>query len=126
MVFGFTVVVFGFALISSRLAWYRCGIRLRCGGIRLRPNHFWGLTGGGRSAGSWGSRDRSVEGDNTLFISIVLEEYSLYALHLAIPPPWGFHLSNPPNIKSYPREEIKSKNSREYTTKDQGEGVSGK
>ena len=46
--------------------------------------------------------------DNTLFISIVLEDYSLYALHLAIPPPWGFHLSNLPNIKSHPREEIKT------------------
>ena len=67
-----------------------------------------------------------VERDNTLFISIVLEDYSLYALHLAVPPPWGFHLSNPPNIKSHPREEIKSRNSREYATKDQGEGVSGK
>jgi hypothetical protein len=46
-------------------------------------------------------RSRKVGGcgeDNTLFISIVLQDYSLYALHLAIPPPWGFHLSNPPNI----------------------------
>jgi hypothetical protein len=36
---------------------------------------------------------RSVERDNTPFISIVLQNYSLYALHHAIPPPWGFHLS---------------------------------
>jgi len=64
--------------------------------------------------------------DNTLFISIVLQDYSLYALHLAIPPPWGFHLSNPPNIKSHPREEIINRNSRKYATKDRGEGVSGK
>jgi len=37
------VVVSGFALISARLAWSRCGIRLRCGGIRLRPDllHAW-------------------------------------------------------------------------------------
>ena len=34
------MAVFGFALIFSRLAWYRCGIRLRCGCIRLRPNFF--------------------------------------------------------------------------------------
>jgi len=37
-VFNFAVVVFGFALISSRPVWYHCGIRLRCGSIRLRPN----------------------------------------------------------------------------------------
>ena len=37
-VFDFAVAVFGFALISSCPAWYRCSIRLRCGGIRLRPN----------------------------------------------------------------------------------------
>jgi len=39
-VFGFAVVLFGFALSSSHRAWYRYGIRLRCGGIRLRPNLF--------------------------------------------------------------------------------------
>jgi len=38
VVFDFAVAVFGFALISSRPAWYRCGIRLRCGSIQLRPN----------------------------------------------------------------------------------------
>jgi len=32
------VAVSDFALISARLAWSRCGIRLRSGGIRLRPN----------------------------------------------------------------------------------------
>jgi len=56
---------------------------------------------GGREIGLWREIIR-------FFISIVLEDYSLYALHLAIPPPWGFHLSNPPNIKSLPREEIKT------------------
>jgi len=39
-VFGFAVVVFCFALISSHLAWYLCGIRLRSGGILLRPYLF--------------------------------------------------------------------------------------
>jgi len=38
VVFGFAVAVFSFALISSHLVWYRCGIRLRCGGIQFRPN----------------------------------------------------------------------------------------
>ena len=33
-------MVFSFTLISSRPVWYRCGIRLRSGGIRLRPNLF--------------------------------------------------------------------------------------
>jgi len=33
-----TVAVSDFALMSARLAWSRCGIRLRCGGIRLHPN----------------------------------------------------------------------------------------
>jgi len=36
-VFGFAVGVFGFALISSCLAWYRCSILLSCSGILLRP-----------------------------------------------------------------------------------------
>jgi hypothetical protein len=53
-----------------------------------------------------------------LFISIVLEDYSLYALHLAIPPPWGFHLSNPPNISSHPRKRNQNRNSKWYATKD--------
>ena len=39
-VFDFAVAVFDFALISSCPAWYRCGIRLRGSGIRLRPNLF--------------------------------------------------------------------------------------
>ena len=34
------MVVSCFALISSCLAWYLCGIRLRCGGILLRPYLF--------------------------------------------------------------------------------------
>jgi len=45
-VFGFTVALFIFAISSSRRAWYRCGIRLGCGGIRLRPNLLhaqWGI-----------------------------------------------------------------------------------
>ena len=51
-VFGFTVVVSCFAHISSRPAWYRCGIWLRCSGILLRPYLLLVLTGGGRSPGS--------------------------------------------------------------------------
>jgi len=39
-VFGFTVVVSSFALITSHPAWYRCDIRLRCGSILLRPYLF--------------------------------------------------------------------------------------
>ena len=39
-VFGFAVVVSCFALISSRLMWYCCGIWLRCGGILLCPYLF--------------------------------------------------------------------------------------
>jgi len=35
-VFGVAVAVFGFALSFSRPAWYRCGIRRRSSGIRLR------------------------------------------------------------------------------------------
>jgi len=39
-VFGFAVMVSCFALISSHPVWYRCGIRLHCGGILLRPYLF--------------------------------------------------------------------------------------
>jgi len=38
VVFDFAVVVSDFALISARLAWSCCGIRLYGSGIRLRPN----------------------------------------------------------------------------------------
>jgi len=43
-VFGFAVAVSFFALISSHPAWYRCSIRLRCGGILLRPYLFTPLS----------------------------------------------------------------------------------
>jgi len=39
-VFGVVVAVSCFALISSRPAWYRCGIWLHCGGILLCPYFF--------------------------------------------------------------------------------------
>ena len=53
-VFGFAVALFGFALVSSRRAWYCCGIRLRCGGIRLRPNLFTpGMVSLGYSTSQW-------------------------------------------------------------------------
>jgi len=38
-VLSFTVAVFGFALISSHLAWYHCSIQLHSSGIQLCP-HF--------------------------------------------------------------------------------------
>ena len=49
---GFTVVVSCFAPITSRPAWYPCGIWLRSGGILLRPYLLLVLTGGGRSCRS--------------------------------------------------------------------------
>ena len=52
----------------------------------------------------------------------MLEDYSLYALHLAIPPPWGFHLSNPPNIKSLLRQEIKTEIASGIRRRTRGEG----
>jgi hypothetical protein len=50
---------------------------------------------GGRK--SWGG-----VGDDTPFNSLVLQNFSLHALLHAIPPPWGFHLSQPPNRKFAP------------------------
>ena len=102
-------------LFLTRLAWAccSCGIRHARRGLFAAPSHTpcvdslflgeWWLQRRSRDC-----RDRSVERDNTLFISIVLEGYSLYALRLAIPPPSGFHLSNSPNIKSHPRDEIRT------------------
>ena len=42
-VFSFAVALFGCIVSSSLRAWYRCSIRLCCGGIPLRPNllHIW-------------------------------------------------------------------------------------
>jgi len=34
--------------------------------------------------------------------SIVLQYYRLYALLHAIPPPWGSHLSHPPDATTFP------------------------
>jgi len=50
---------------------------------------------GGRK--SWGGI-----AENMPFISLVLQYYRLYALHHTIPPPWGSHISKPPNRKFAP------------------------
>jgi hypothetical protein len=50
-------------------------------------------------------RGRSMERDNTPFNSLVLQNFSLHALLHVIPPPWGFHLSNPPNRKFAPAKK---------------------
>jgi hypothetical protein len=41
-------------------------------------------------------KGRSVESDNMQFHANATKDYSLYALLLAVPPPWGSHLSRPP------------------------------
>ena len=52
-----------------------------------------------RSQKVWG-----VGVDNTPFNSLVLQNCSQHAHHHVIPPPWGFHLSQPPNSKFAPAE----------------------
>jgi hypothetical protein len=49
-----------------------------------------------RSTDVW--KGRSVERDNMRFHSNATKDYSLYALLLTVPPPWGSHLSRRPKI----------------------------
>jgi len=102
------VALIGFARISSRPAWYHCSIRLRCGGIRLRPNlftpgvvslrysaslYFSGvsqgvvvvLVHGGREIGLW---REIICNFNQLRVTL-----QAICAPPAVPPPWGSHLS---------------------------------
>ena len=110
------------------LVWARCSCGIRhawCGLVTVFSYALHGLVvligGGGHSAISWVERGGSVERDNTPFNSLVLQNFSLHALLHVIPPPWGFHLSHPPNRKSHPREKSNQK-SKMCATKDKARG----
>jgi hypothetical protein len=61
--------------------------------------------------------DRSVERDNMPVHSGASQDYSLYALHLAVPSPWGSHPSQLPEEINAPRKS-KDKISTTYTTRE--------